>query len=109
MIEFSQLKKEAGDIGLEIVRIDTDDYFEAVIVKNKLTELIQRLEKIFGAPRWPSEKNLSRQIIGVIQKFGGIRDGQILYFGQTETCFIFAMLWPWMDGAHVTLKIGSAL
>lgn len=108
MIEFSQLKKEAGDIGLEIVRIDTDDYFEAVIVKNKLTEFIQRLEKIFGAPRWPSEKNLSPQILGVIQNFGGVRDGQTLYFMQAKNYSLFAMLWPWMDGRQITLKLGQA-
>jgi len=42
----------------------------------------------------------------MIEEFGGIRPGQTLYFWNEGKDAVFAMLWPWQDGYHTTVKIG---
>jgi hypothetical protein len=41
-----------------------------------------------------------------IEDFGGIRDDQVLYFKKDNEYSFFAMLWPWTDEYHITVKIG---
>jgi hypothetical protein len=106
-MNFSQLKTEIKNVAFETVRTDAEDYFEAVITKEKLTELSFTLEKGFGVPAWPSKNRLAAQIQKAIAEFGGIRDGQTLYFGNEDKYSLFAMLWPWQDAEHITLKIAK--
>jgi hypothetical protein len=106
-MQFEELKKDIRDFGIKTIRTDDDNYFEAVVVKERLGQLIQRLESVFGSPAWPCEKELSGKTSEIIENFGGIRDGQTLYLRQEKDFYIFAMLWPWSDGVNITLKIGS--
>jgi hypothetical protein len=103
-----QLNKEIEEIkhlNFETVRTDNDCLFEAVLSNNELADLAKSLEKVFGLAKWPSEKGLSLEIQEKINDFGGIRSEQVLYFLQVEEDCLFAMLWPWRDGEHITLKI----
>jgi hypothetical protein len=50
---------------------------------------------------------LAAQIQKAIAEFGGIRDGQTLYFGNEDKYSLFAMLWPWQDAEHITLKMAK--
>lgn len=105
-MQFEELKKEIQDFGIKTIRKNENSYFEAVVVKDRIAQLIQRLEGIFGSPIWPSEKKLSPEISSIVENFGGVRDDQTLYFWQEKDFYIFAMLWPWSDGVNITLKIG---
>jgi len=104
-MDFIQLKTQIKNVIFEAVREDCEDYFEAVITKEKLTELSCSLEKGLGAPAWPSKNRLESQVQKAIEEFGGIRAGQILYWGNQENVSLFAMLWPWQDAEHITLKM----
>jgi hypothetical protein len=104
-MQFNELKKELRSIVFTEVRVDSDDYFEAVISKDKLTNLIARLNKFFVAPIWPCKGKLSAQIKKIIEDCGSIRTGQTLYFGNQSNDAVFVMLWPWQDGKHTTVKI----
>lgn len=106
---FQQLKTEIKDIGFEQVRKDNEDYLEAVILKSGLPQLTTRLERFFGSLAWPSKTSLSSQAKEVIEDFGGLRHGQALYFKQQDNQATFAMLWPWNDGEHLTLKVGQKI
>jgi len=107
-IQFNKDMVEVQNMDFETVRINSNKYFEAVLLKNKLPDLTKTLEKIFGAPKWPSEKELSGETQEIINGFGGIRDDQSLYFLKQEKDYVFAMLWPWQDGEHITLKISHS-
>lgn len=107
MIQFEQLKTEMKNIAFETVRTDSVDYFEAVLTQGHLSELTSRLDKAFGSPAWPSKTKLSPQIKKNIEEFGGVWEGQTLYFGSSEESSLLAMLWPWQDGEHITLKIAK--
>lgn len=104
-MQFNEIRRELKAVVFDKLRIDTADYFEAVIVIDELAKLAAGLEKFFGPPVWPSQKPLLLQIQKRIKNFGGIRTGQTLYFRSQGKDTIFAMLWPWEDGCHTTVKI----
>jgi hypothetical protein len=104
-VNFKELKIEIKGIKFDTLRADSDNYFEAVIAKDAIEQLIRTLEIFFEAPLWPSEKKLNVQIEEMINDFGGIEKGQTLYFKNDQENVIFAMLWPWRDGERTTLKL----
>jgi len=104
-MQFNEIKKELEGAVFDNLRIDNDNYFEAVIVKDELAKLTVSLERIFGSPAWPSKNQLVPRAQEIIKDFGGIRPGQTLYFWSQGKDIIFAMLWPWGDGYHTTVKI----
>lgn len=104
-MQFEELKKEVKNFSFDALRMDCDNYFEGVILKDELNKLIARLDSFFGAPAWPSKDRLSFQAQEVIKGYGGIMSGQILYFWNQGKDTVAAMLWPWQDGQRTTLKI----
>ncbi|MEI6631062.1 MAG: hypothetical protein WCL25_00400 [bacterium] len=104
-MKFEQLRKTVKEVGFETSRADNENYLEIVIVKDKLSELILRLDNLFGPPQNQS----SPQAQKAIKEFGGIIKGQTLYFWHEDSSFIFAMLWPWQDGEHITIKMAKGL
>lgn len=106
-MEFKQFKEEIKKLGFKMVRLDADDFFEAVLSKSELEQLSKKLDSLFGPPKWPSEKQLSIEVSEIIQDFGGIRDDQTLYFLNEKNLSVFAMLWPWSDGERITFKLGK--
>jgi len=104
-MQFSVIRKELEGVIFDNLRIDKHNYFEAVIVKNELAKLTASLERLFGSPAWPSQNRLLLQVQEIIKDFGGIRPEQTLYFWSQGKDTVFAMLWPWEDGYHTTVKI----
>jgi hypothetical protein len=102
-MKFEQLKQAAKDVGFETSRAEDENYLEAVVLKNKLEELMLKLDSLFG----PAQNKPSAQAQEAVSKFGGITKGQTLYFWQEGESFVFAMLWPWQDGEHITLKMSK--
>jgi hypothetical protein len=87
------------------LRNDKDDFFEAVVMRRKLIGLSTAFKECFGAPVWPLDKRLPLQLIRKINKHGGIREGQTLYVRRNAKHTVVAMLWPWQDNIHTTVKI----
>ena len=104
-MEFNQIREEVKKIALEALRTDTSDYFEAVVIKEELAKLNERLTSFLGEPAWPSKNGLPSEIQNKINGFGGIMPGQTLYFRNEGKDSVFAMLWPWQDGKRTTVKI----
>lgn len=104
-MRFSEIRKGLEGVVFNTLRADTDNYFEGVLIKEELVKLTGILDKFFGAPALPSHNKLSPQIQKIIDSFGGVMSGQALYFWNQGNDAIFAMLWPWQDGLHTTVKI----
>jgi len=102
---FDQIRNDLKTINFDALRLDCDNRFEAVILKEELQKLVARLESFFGSPAWPSQNRLSMKVRQVIDGFGGIMQGQTLYYRDTGEDSVYAMLWPWQDGQHTTLKV----
>lgn len=107
IMQITELIKEIKDVQFEEIRKDSPIYFEAVLTKSKLTQLNAILIKAFGKTAWPSTDKLTPEIQKTILSFGGIQQGQTLYFNQEGTTSCFAMLWPWQNGELITLKTGQ--
>jgi hypothetical protein len=107
-MNFNELKDELKKLTFDALRKDEDVYFEAVILKPELEKMAAALEKFFGPPAWNSPKEkLTAEMSEAIGEFGGLIAGQTLYFWSDGTAKIFAMLWPWQDHEHITLKTGQ--
>lgn len=104
-MEFEKIREEVKKLAFESLRTDSSDYFEAVIIKEELAKLHERLAGLLGAPAWPSKNGLSAEIKRKVDGFGGIMPGQTLYFRNEGKSAVFAMLWPWQDGLRTTVKI----
>lgn len=106
-MDFDKIKAEIKKVELDTTRMDNEDYFEAVIGHASLEGMVRVLECIFGAPAWPSDKKLFKDIEKLVKNVGGLRKGQTLYLLDKEGCSAFAMLWPWQDGERVTIKMSK--
>ncbi|MBU0503364.1 MAG: hypothetical protein ABH882_03450 [Candidatus Omnitrophota bacterium] len=105
-MDFNQLKVEIKNIPLQETRADRDDYLEVVINSEKITDISGILNRYFGLPAWPSDKEIQKGVKETIDKFGGIIKGQILYAKYENNSQTFAMIWPWQSTRFFTLKIG---
>ena len=104
-MEFCEIRDEVKKMSIEALRSDKTDYFEAVIIKEELGKINERLKIFFGEPASDSKSSLPREVQDKIDGFGGINPGQTLYLRNEGSDSIFAMLWPWQDGKRTTLKI----
>ncbi len=108
-MEFDELINQVKLFSFDEVRVDKEDFFEAVIRKKDLDALNAKLVSIFGVLVWPPEKKLPNEVNDLIKNHGGVMGGQMLYFARLKNSPVFVMLWPWGDKEHITLKIGREL
>lgn len=104
-MKFDEVRQELKKVVFETLRADCDNNFEAVILRDELVNLAACLERFFGNPAWPSQNRMTIQMQEAIKGYGGIMPGQILYYWNHGPDTIFAMLWPWQDGNHTTVKV----
>jgi hypothetical protein len=104
-MQFDDLKEEVKGISFDSLRMDCDNYFEGVVLKDELNKLTAKLEAFFGSPAWPSRNRIPYRAQEMINGFGGIMSGQTLYFWNQGKSAVAAMLWPWQDGQRTTIKI----
>ena len=105
-MEFEEIKSDIKKTPLYNLRVDNDSYFEAVVKKEAVGEVMRLLEAAMGNPAWPSKGRLAKDARNLTDKFGGLRSGQTLFFLKKENVSLFAMLWPWQDGEKVTIRFG---
>ncbi len=104
-MQFDELKDEVKSVPLDSLRCDADNNLEAVVIRDEVVKLKERLEKFFGTPAFPSQHSLTFEMRRIVDGFGGILPGQTLYFWNRGPEVIFAMLWPWSDGKRTTVKL----
>jgi hypothetical protein len=104
-MEFDKVKSGIKNIGLNTTRVDTGDYFEAVVNKDSLDKVVQVLESLLGKAVWPSQNKPPKEAGKVVGNFGGLRKDQTLFFLNENGVSLFAMLWPWQNGEEITIKI----
>lgn len=104
-MDFSEIRKDIKALSFDSLRTDCDNFFEGVIVKKELDKLNAELKSFLGEPVFPSQGRLTHDVKETVDKFGGIMPGQTLYYKDSGTNRILAMLWPWQDGERTTVKI----
>ena len=102
--KFAGLKAQASAIGFNENRQDTADYFEAVFLSANLAAFPGVFEGVFGKALYPSDAPIPPAVKKAIDGRGGIMGKQTLYACVDGSELLYVMLWPWSDGAHITLK-----
>lgn len=80
-----------------------DDYGELVLLNTPA--LHKTLTDIFGPAMKESNKKPDKEMIILAKEYGGIWDNQTLFKKDSQSCILIAMLWPWDDKQHITLKL----
>ncbi len=94
--------------GLKVhqVREESDDYQERVIFSADIKQWSTVLEEVLGPPAKPAGVDPTGNDLVLCQIYGSIMKNQTLYRKAFGDGTILAMLWPWQDGTHITLKVG---
>ncbi len=87
-------------------RFVSENYIEMVFLTSEKKAWMAVLEEILGKPAKAEQKTPSREDLILTEKMGGVRKDQILFHKAFPENLIWAMLWPWQDGTHITLKMG---
>jgi hypothetical protein len=88
-------------------RETNDAYCEVVFFSQDLAEWKNVLSSFFGPAAKDRGAKPSKEHQKLTEDYGGIRSEQVLFVKHIETDgdTVIAMLWPWDDGEHITLKI----
>ena len=85
------------------VRQNSFKYEEIVFLTKYMSAWDKILTERFGPP--VDFKNRKDSVaVHLANAYGGIRNGQILYYSSLKSNDILIMIWPWQDEKHVTLK-----
>ena len=84
----------------------SDDYHEQVIFNADIKQWSAVLEEVLGPPAKPAGVAPSGTDLVLCQIYGSIMKNQTLYRKAFGDGTILAMLCPWQDGTHITLKVG---
>ena len=104
-MDFETIRRDLRAFNFETLRSDCDNFLEGVIATVEAEKLNLQLKTLLGEPVYPSKDRLTHKIKQAIDGFGGIMPGQTLYFKELGKDSILAMLWPWKDGEHTTVKL----
>lgn len=98
--KFKQLK-------IDETREVSDDYLELVFYSDDLAMWHEVLKDAFGQPHKPVGEKPTKEISKITKQFGGVFGNQTFYMKKDGGQNIGAMLWPWQDDEHITLKVFS--
>lgn len=88
------------------IRDSSNDYLELVFFAANLPQWEQALTQHLGAPAKPPGTAPSADDKSITKNYGGVQKNQTLFRGPATMPYI-AMLWPWQDGEHITLKVAK--
>jgi len=86
-------------------RADREDYLELVFFSEDAGQWIELLSACLGPARKDSGAEPAEDHLSLAKPFGGIYEDQVLFFQEFTGHSVLAMLWPWQDDAHTTLKV----
>ena len=88
-------------------RSDSDNYKELVFYNTDLRQWRSIFDEVFGPESKPAGKSPTAADKKMTKDYGGIHSEQTLYKRYDGDQIVIAMLWPWGDGKHTTLKMAS--
>ena len=100
-----EIFKLCSHLKIEEKRVSSNDYDERVIFVDEIDQWSAILTDALGPAVKPAGQKTTQQDFALTIHHGGIFDDQILFYKKFEKKSILAMLWPWKNKIHVTLKI----
>ena len=78
-----------------------------VMFRDSWNDLTGLLEGYFGRPLKAPDQEPTDEAHRVSGPYGGITREQALYHAFRDDADHVAMIWPWSDGKHMTVKIAQ--
>ena len=99
---FFELKAKEREVETRVI---DEDYIEAVILVSQYPAWKTDLIEFLGGPLKDAGIKPSAEHTDIANPYGGIHADQVLFASEKKGKSIVAMLWPWQDGKHITLKL----
>jgi hypothetical protein len=87
-------------------RLASEAYAELVILQEHLSDWEILLSEMFGPAAKPAGAPPTARDLLLSGMLGSIRMEQSLYKREWGGVTVVALLWPWTNGMHITLKLG---
>ncbi|MFH1622465.1 MAG: hypothetical protein ABIA97_05015 [Candidatus Omnitrophota bacterium] len=94
-------------LGIKEKRRFSDEYCELIVFAKELNDWIDIFTEILGPASKPAGEKPTLDHLALTKDYGGIYENQILFKKEINNKIILAMVWPWQDKTHVTLKIAE--
>ena len=107
MISFQQLCDQLSQLKLDEVRFNLDDYMEFVVQANAIDQVKIVLELYFGHEIDLGNQTTAREAVVFVERWGGIRSDQTLYYRSDPDSTDYAMIWPWGDRKRASVKVAQ--
>ncbi len=82
-----------------------DSYAEIVVNSGEIMKWHELFTGVFGPASSPAGVDASPEDMQLTREFGGISEEQTLYKKDFGSGYVIAMLWPWQNGEHITIKV----
>ena len=102
---FDDLLIKLKEITHEELRQHEENYLELVFAKTDLGTVTSELNAYFGGPLKPEGEKPSKEAAQYSAPYGGILQGQTMYYHVKDQGAEAALLWPWGSGMSVTVKV----
>src|SRR5262245_34465847 len=99
--------RRCRDLKVSEKRSDAADYKELVLFNRDLARWRAVVEEVLGPECKAAGLEPTAEDRSAAKAFGGIRIDQTLYKKIDGDQTVIAMLWPWGDHEHTTLKMAS--
>jgi len=106
---FVELVGQLKKFPFDEIRKEADGYFEFVVSVKHLMTLYPLFETYYGVPFKPAGIAPTSKAQDVTKNYGGIQTQQTLYYASRGTISDCAMIWPWNDGNHATVKMARGM
>ena len=103
---FEELRVKLQDLNIKELRFDLEDYIEFVVQTNSLDQVKGVLQIYFGR-EIKLDEVASQEAVQFVERYGGIRGDQTLYYSHFPGSTEYAMIWPWRDGSQASIKIAQ--
>lgn len=100
-----RIVKQFVDLKISEQRELSDHYVEIVVLNEEISKWNAILAGVLASAVKPQDTDPSRDDLKIADAYGGIHSNQTLYRKDFDTNVIIAMLWPWGDQVHTTIKI----
>ena len=106
-IIFREMLHSFHNLNIYERRSENEDYIEIVFFNKDFSSWEKLFMNLLGPAVKPPQENPKKEDLLLTEKYGGIHKNQTLFRKDFEKSSLIAMLWPWKDSLHTTLKVFS--
>ena len=106
-MNLKQLTAQFCHLRVNEKRTSAPDYEEWVIYAEDLGQWNRILSDLLGPALKPKGEKTTQEAFALTVKHGGVLEDQTLYHKKFDGTSVIAMLWPWKNNVHVTVKMAS--